>query len=73
MHLAAQGTVTVAELAAALGRGTVRVPARLAPAAARVPLLDTSRMHLQLGFTPAVDAVQTTQALAAPAWQDPGA
>ncbi len=73
VHVSGQGTVTVAELAAALGRGTLRVPARLAPAAVRVPLLDTSRMHLQLGFTPAADAVQTMEALAASGWQDPRA
>ena len=70
VHLAAQGSVTVAELAAARGRGTVRVPARLAPAAVRVPLLDTSRMHLQFGFTPLASSVDALRSIASH-WQDP--
>ncbi len=73
VHVAGQGTVTVAALAAARGVGTLRVPARLAPAVVRVPLLDTSRMHLQFGFTPTADAVRTAEALAAAGWQDPRA
>jgi nucleoside-diphosphate-sugar epimerase len=73
VHVAGQGTVTVADLAAARGVGTVRVPARLAPARVRVPLLDTSRMHLQFGFTPVADAVRTAAASTAAGWQDPRA
>lgn len=64
VHVAAQGTVPVAALAAALARPRLRVPARLAPPAVRVPLLDTTRMHLQWDFAPVRDAVQTVEALA---------